>query len=434
MAVSKKAVKRDINKNGFFINMPLKMNKVVPLEMKDKVPEGASYFEGIASNGDLNRNGYIIRESAWVSAINGYMQNPVVLLQHDNDQPIGQCIYANVDGDGLHVSAYVFDEYTNGRFSKGLFRALSTGHYTMQVEFENTVTKEVLSEADFIAKYNPDRSFWTGEVIPPEDWVLAVTKLEWVEFSVVSIGSNRKSMVTNQLAISNYFKNKYEKNNTDDEEPSEPAIKKDEKEVSKEDVREEAKKNVKVGNTCTMPDGSDGMIEDEDGTMICKPMMEKTPEKENITPDDKTAIESEKEVETPPEEVDPESPAIPVEISAEDSTTEDQPADEETASDEEPTEDKEVEAETLPQENNIILVNGMSVDEFKNAFKVVCLQVEEKNAVIDGLLEQLETLNTRLNTPIRKGLVVAKAEQLQPEKKKNALAQLFDAKGVEYVD
>lgn len=269
---TKKEVKKDINRNGFFVNMPM-TRKNAPEEWAGQIPAGAIYFEGVASNGDINRNGYIIRESAWKNAIAGYLINPVVLLQHDMDEPVGNALWAKVTPNGLEVGGYVFDELTANRFSKGLFRALSTGHYTLAAEFENEETGEVMSEEDFIAAYNPARSFWDNEIIPPKGWILAVTELEWAEFSIVSIGSNRRSLVSHQNAISNYFRKKL-MNNEEQEIPTEPVA-------------------VPTETPVTPP--------------------EITPE--NVTPED-TPEGSEKEEETPPT-VPVETEAVPVEPPAE---------------------------------------------------------------------------------------------------------------------
>lgn len=198
MNLSKKELKRDINRNGFFISMPMSIKKNVPIEFAPQIPDGATYFEGIASNGDINRNGYIIRESAWKDAIAGYMEQPIVLLQHDMNKPIGSCLWAKLTSKGLEVGGYVFDAYTDGRFSKGLFRALSTGHYEIAVEFESD-DGEILSEEEFKERFGYSY---------PANWTLAVTALEWVEFSVVSIGSNRASLITRTNAITNYFMKK----------------------------------------------------------------------------------------------------------------------------------------------------------------------------------------------------------------------------------
>ena len=195
MKPTKKELKNMINKRGFFAQMTYDIKTNAPEGVT--IPDGAIYFEGIASNGELNRNGYIIRPQAWVDAISGYMQNPIILLQHDVDQPIGQALSAQVTSEGLHVTGFVFDDLTGEKFSRGLYKALSTGHYTEAYEFENTETGETLTEEQF--------SKLPFEEQVRDVWVLAVTKLEWVEFSVVSIGSNRKSLISKKNAILDYM-------------------------------------------------------------------------------------------------------------------------------------------------------------------------------------------------------------------------------------
>ena len=192
-APTKKELKRMVNENGFYAQMMVKPESNAPAALKDKIPEGATYFEGIASNGELNRNGYIIRESAWRAAIETYFLNPVVLLQHDVEKPIGMALSATITSEGLSVSGYIFDDLTDGKFGRGLLKALSTGHYTKEVEFENTNTGTVLTEQEFSQL---DIREQMSDV-----WVMAVTKLDWVEFSLVTIGSNKKSMITHKNAI-----------------------------------------------------------------------------------------------------------------------------------------------------------------------------------------------------------------------------------------
>lgn len=199
---TKKDLKRQINANGFFAQMELKREVNAPQEYADQIPEGATYFEGIASNGELNRNGYIIREKAWKDAIEGYFVNPVILLQHWTDCPIGKALSAKITKDGLWVSGYIYDDETEGKFGRGLLNALSTGHYTLGFEFENTKTGKILTEEEFRGL--------TFEEQMSNDWVLAVTKLEWVEFSLVTIGSNRKSVITRKNAIMNHLDIKQE--------------------------------------------------------------------------------------------------------------------------------------------------------------------------------------------------------------------------------
>jgi hypothetical protein len=196
--LSKKELKDFINSNGFFCTA-LITEKNMPNEESrpENVPEGATWFRGVASTEELNRNGYIIRLNAWKSAISEFMNNPVLLLQHDSNQPIGKVLTAEVGERGLIITGYLFDDLTGGRFGRGLINALSTGHLTVDVEFENTSNGEILSEEEF------KKLSWEEQ--SKEEWVMAVKELEWVELSVVSIGANRKSLISNKELMKNYL-------------------------------------------------------------------------------------------------------------------------------------------------------------------------------------------------------------------------------------
>jgi hypothetical protein len=211
--LSKKELKDYINANGFFCTVDLiEKNEPNDEQKPENVPEGATFFKGIASTEEINRNGYIIRLNAWKSAISEFLKNPVVLLQHDSNQPIGKVLTAEVDERGLHITGYLFDDLTGGRFGRGLINALSTGHLTVDVEFQNSKTMEVLKEEEF------KKLSWEEQ--NKEEWTLAVSKLEWVELSVVSIGANRKSLVTQRELVLNYLQG-IEKNEPAEEAPVE---------------------------------------------------------------------------------------------------------------------------------------------------------------------------------------------------------------------
>lgn len=384
--MNKKEVKKDINKNGFFLNLNMTVQKNIPTELVSRVPEGATYFEGIASNGDLNRNGYGIRESAWKDAINGYFQNPVILLQHDMDKPIGTALTAQViPNEGLKVSGYVFDEYTENRFSKGLLRALSTGHYTIEVEFENDETHEVLSEEDFIAKYQPGYSFWTGEIVPPPGWTMYVTKLEWVEFSVVSIGSNRKSLVTKQNAITSYLKNKYERN--DGEEAAEPGTPAQEVKPPEEEKKEEPDQK--------QDDPKPGEEEEK-------------PEEKNTDPE---IVPGEKNLEN-----DGETPSASDEQKADPDSSAATPSD--------PGAETKPSGESHP--NSVL--NGLSVTEVKQAFETLYLDHQQQQMRIVELTHEVEDLKAQMNTPNRRGVMFS--GDGAPAPRGQSLAQIFEKHGV----
>lgn len=233
---SKKELKDYVNEHGFFSNALIDRTETnAPAGLKDQIPEGAMYFKAIASNGDLNRNGYIIREKAFKAAIQQYMENPVILLQHDMNQPVGRVLRANGGQEGIQIEGYIYDEYTNNRFSKGLFNAVSTGHLTEGLEFQNETTNEVITEEEFQALPWKDKS--SGA------WVMAVTALDWLENSIVSIGANRKSLVKNKDLVKNYVEALKNEAGESDEEKKK---KEEEAKAKEEKEKQEALKNNQI--------------------------------------------------------------------------------------------------------------------------------------------------------------------------------------------
>lgn len=200
--MDKKRLKELINKHGGFTQFYIEK----PNGESKGSPEGAISFKGIASNGDLNRNGYIIVLEAWKKSIKDYMKNPQILLGHDMDKSIGKCTKMEITSEGLYVEGYVFDDYTDERFSRGLLNALSTGHLTKKFDFINLKTGEILTKTEFRRRWD---EFWgldekDGNHL--DNWVRRITETEIVEFSLVSIPANKKSLITSREELENWYK------------------------------------------------------------------------------------------------------------------------------------------------------------------------------------------------------------------------------------
>lgn len=182
-----------------------------PKSVKDKMPEWALFFKAVASNWNLNRNGYIIRAKAWITwangkrdltAINDYLQNWKILFQHNSEKPIGKPLSLKVVWNDLILTGWVLDDtHSNGDIGRGLVTSISTWHITNSREFENVDTWEIQSEDEFFEDENasPWEKLWSGL------WVMAVTSAEIIENSLVTIPSNRESHIINN---SKYLINK----------------------------------------------------------------------------------------------------------------------------------------------------------------------------------------------------------------------------------
>lgn len=219
--VTKKQLKEYINKHGSFYRMSVNVwsreeamkNAPTAFDMglMNQVPDDPDVyvFTGLASNGDLNRNGYKIDPKAWENEIPTYMTNPRVLLMHNMDNPIGNTLKAGVTARGLEVMGYAFDDYdmTKNGIRRGLYTALSTGHLTQEVMFENQKTMQRLSEKDFrnMVEEMHKRLTWDELTVALSEWILVVTKLDWLEYSFVSIPSNKASLVDSTQHMLNFI-------------------------------------------------------------------------------------------------------------------------------------------------------------------------------------------------------------------------------------
>lgn len=192
--------------------MFLETNKIVerdkaPPELQNNIPEWALYFEGIVSDGEQNRNWYIIQSNAWFFSKNIYVKDFLktgsILYNHDSNKPIGRPLsFEKLDNWEIGVSWYVFDDvHTNWAIWRGLILWLSTGHITHESNWVNTQTKEEMENKKFWGEGWYDRYI-------DKNWVWQVLKAEIVEFSFTSTRSNRASIVANNMATTLWIENK----------------------------------------------------------------------------------------------------------------------------------------------------------------------------------------------------------------------------------
>ena len=64
-------------------------------------------IEGYATTPDVDRDNEIIEEKAVIDALNRYLTNPIILYQHDHNEPIGTVLSARYDSKGLKIRALI---------------------------------------------------------------------------------------------------------------------------------------------------------------------------------------------------------------------------------------------------------------------------------------------------------------------------------------
>jgi hypothetical protein len=99
----------------FQTNSILSRSAIQDEVIKSQVPEGALYFSGYVSDGEKNRNGYIIDADAWFADggafVNDFLATGSILWNHNSDKPIGRPLsFTKTEDNKIFVTGYVFDD------------------------------------------------------------------------------------------------------------------------------------------------------------------------------------------------------------------------------------------------------------------------------------------------------------------------------------
>jgi len=131
-------------------------------------------ISGFASTRFEDRSRDIVEPEALKRSMDIYLSNPIVLLNHDMDRPIGTMVDYTVTEDGLFVRDQIGSGFPDAdeawkKIEQGILRALSIGFIPRDTE-------------------------WQGDNFVIKD-------LELVEHSVVAIPANRESLFSMEKAF-----------------------------------------------------------------------------------------------------------------------------------------------------------------------------------------------------------------------------------------
>jgi HK97 family phage prohead protease len=153
--------------------------------------DGSVRIKGFASTPDLDRYDDVVNPTAFASAMVTYMKNPVVLLGHDSDKPIGTVIEYNLSNNGLEVTAEIVND-TDGVLEKiqnKTLRGFSIGWICKNCIFREENNRSIRE----------------------------ITSLDLVEISVVATPANPSTLFTLAKSLKKFFDKKaIEKKSEDD--------------------------------------------------------------------------------------------------------------------------------------------------------------------------------------------------------------------------
>jgi HK97 family phage prohead protease len=167
----------------------------VPELYKNKIPLWAIYFEWVVSDETVNRYWEKVLSSAFKWQMKKFIKNGVILNGHNSDEPIGLPLRVKINQKNqVEVGGYVFDEYTENRVSKWLYRWLSIWFIPTEWVWEDKTTGEQISHKEFLKLISKAETFEEFfEIL--DKYMFVITKLDWLEYSFVTTPANKGTTI-----------------------------------------------------------------------------------------------------------------------------------------------------------------------------------------------------------------------------------------------
>jgi len=136
----------------------------------DDTSEEELVLEGFASTDSKDRASDIIPLSTWADpdSIANYLKNPIILAQHDRDEPVGKCESLQVKDGGLFVRVRIYKSLCEKTFmavKHGILKTFSVGFRLKDIEYAEEqdaylLTKVELTEISIVSiPCNTDATF-----------------------------------------------------------------------------------------------------------------------------------------------------------------------------------------------------------------------------------------------------------------------------------
>lgn len=250
--------------------------------VKDFEEEGVSgiEIEWYASTKDKDRGHDIVDPQAFKNALDLYMTNPIVLLQHNMEKPIGVVTEATIDENGLYIKARITQDvdWVISAIKNGVLRAFSIGYKIK------------------------DNEFLEEETSDGRDYANIIKDLELFEISVVSVPMNAYSLMK---SIGDCFELKEvvaENAKTTDWEDQEEKPADEDKESESDKDEEEKEKKADTDEESDEEEEQDPPADEDDSED------DEDKDKKSLAPEDKKADEQ-SDIEEPEKSAQPENGA-----------------------------------------------------------------------------------------------------------------------------
>ena len=124
-------------------------NLVSTFKAADQVDGAPLKIRGFASTNHVDRAGDTILPTAWLRGLDNYNKNPIILFNHDYDDPIGKCTSINIVSNGLEIEAEISPSAEVYNFVKeGILKTFSVGFSLNEAMYDDVNGGFIITDAE----------------------------------------------------------------------------------------------------------------------------------------------------------------------------------------------------------------------------------------------------------------------------------------------
>ncbi len=117
-----------------------------------KDASGEVVIEGFANTSTKDRVGDVVLPSAFSKSLPTYLKNPVLLANHDWNDPCGKCMSAEIQEKGLYIKARVSDTRQDIKtlIREGVLSTFSIGYNEVDTDFDESTKTKYIKELELL--------------------------------------------------------------------------------------------------------------------------------------------------------------------------------------------------------------------------------------------------------------------------------------------
>ncbi|CAB4134518.1 Prohead protease [uncultured Caudovirales phage] len=141
--------------SAFTISKSIVNKDAMPTDPDGDAPQDngdqSIYIEGYASTNDVDRAGDVVSTAVWETGLKNYLNNPIILANHDYEDPIGRMVDYKIDSKGLWIKARISPAAElYGLIKDGVVTAFSIGFKIVDAEYNSAAEVFVIKQIELM--------------------------------------------------------------------------------------------------------------------------------------------------------------------------------------------------------------------------------------------------------------------------------------------